>query len=850
VSFSINTNIASLQAQNYLRADSNFQNATINQVTSGLRIVNSGDDAAGLAIANGLRSDQAVLTQGIRNANDGLSTLQTIDGGMSNISQLLDRATTLATQSASSTFTGDRGVLSSEFQSVMSEINRQSQSIGLNSGGQFAKDLSVFIGGGQASGSTNAIQNGSVAVDLTHATVDTQSLGLSGFSVTGNSSVDVGTGGGTTTVANILANNINQGSEAQSGYTVFNVAGPGFSDDSGNNRVAVSVNLSGVTDVNSLATAINAGIQSAGNGTSQQATAFKNANVQASVYTDANGASHLRFTSSTAAFQVEAGDNMANALMGNVTVSGTSPTAQGQSVGVATVTTNVNPLAGYNSINALTPENNIKLQITNGATVSVKSLSIGANDTSATIINNLNTALAGTGVTAALDSNSKLYFSSANSSSLQVGISGDDNNYLGQGTFKEDAGGNYNYTNITAGAIATQAGGANTIQIAVGNQTASMNLNFAGGASNLAAENAALATLNTAFQSNALASSAGLVAVDNAGSVEVKSTNGTIFRLNSEGATAASGFSVAAATAGYAGTGSVNSFASLAATTTAGTGMNGTDASDFTANGTSTSGFLNFQGISIGDARQTITLTAPDAAGANHAISFSLTAANAGTVDQALSYINQQLLQSNDPTLQSIVGVKDQGTGTYNATTNPNGNGATAGTDGLRFVSSLANFTVSVGGTSAGTGLVSGQTTPNPTTLTQGIYTTGTVGGNSVTIQGGAMINSSQNGAGATADISSQTNAENAVSAITKAVTALGSAQAAVGKGENNFNYAINLAQSQVTNEAAAESRIRDADLAAEAANLSKAQILVQAGTAALAQANSAPQAILTLLRQ
>ena len=64
-SFSINTNITSLQAQNYLRVDANFQNKTINQVTSGLRIVNSGDDAAGLAIANTDRSNEAVLTQGI-----------------------------------------------------------------------------------------------------------------------------------------------------------------------------------------------------------------------------------------------------------------------------------------------------------------------------------------------------------------------------------------------------------------------------------------------------------------------------------------------------------------------------------------------------------------------------------------------------------------------------------------------------------------------------------------------------------------------------------------------------------------------------------------------------------------
>ena len=70
--FAINTNVASLQAQNYLRVTSNFQAKTIARVTSGLRIVNSGDDAAGLAIANGYRSDEAVLTQGVRNANDGL----------------------------------------------------------------------------------------------------------------------------------------------------------------------------------------------------------------------------------------------------------------------------------------------------------------------------------------------------------------------------------------------------------------------------------------------------------------------------------------------------------------------------------------------------------------------------------------------------------------------------------------------------------------------------------------------------------------------------------------------------------------------------------------------------------
>jgi len=63
------------------------------------------------------------------------------------------------------------------------------------------------------------------------------------------------------------------------------------------------------------------------------------------------------------------------------------------------------------------------------------------------------------------------------------------------------------------------------------------------------------------------------------------------------------------------------------------------------------------------------------------------------------------------------------------------------------------------------------------------------------------------------------------------------------------LNYAIGLAQSQISNFSAAESRIRDADVAAEAANLTKAQVLQQASMAAMAQANSAPQAVLSLLK-
>src|SRR5438270_193541 len=320
MSFSIQTNVNSLIAQENLRVNSNFQSQTIQRLTSGYRINSAGDDAAGLAIANKFRSDTAELMQGVRNANDGISTLQVIDGGMNNVSRMLDRLRTLAVQSASDTFTGDRSVLNSEFQGLLSEIDRQAQSIGLDQNGQFARSLSVFIGGGKASGTGGiSTSNGSVALDLRSASVDTRALGLKGLQVIAGTQ-DIGAGSSTHTVAQILADTSN--TTVAPGYSDLYFAGPGFADGS---KVKVSVNLAGVTDITTLTTALNSAIQSAGNGVSQAATAFKNAGVVAAVYTDANGGQQLQFTSSTTAFQVEAGDRLANALLGNL--SGTTGTA-------------------------------------------------------------------------------------------------------------------------------------------------------------------------------------------------------------------------------------------------------------------------------------------------------------------------------------------------------------------------------------------------------------------------------------------------------------------------------------------------------------------------------------------
>jgi flagellin len=188
MSISFQTNIASMMASVNLNNNNSFQTNTIEQLTSGYRINHSGDDAAGLAVANGYAANIAELSQGVLNANDGVNTLQIIDGGLSNISTMLDRMQTLATESATSTFTGNRNTLNQEYQTLIGEINREAGNIGLSTANSTnANNLSVFIGGGgQSSGSQ-------VSVDLANGLVDASALGLSNTSVAG-SAVTVGNG--------------------------------------------------------------------------------------------------------------------------------------------------------------------------------------------------------------------------------------------------------------------------------------------------------------------------------------------------------------------------------------------------------------------------------------------------------------------------------------------------------------------------------------------------------------------------------------------------------------------------------------------------------------------------------
>jgi flagellin len=797
MSFRVNTNVASQLSMEYLRSTTEAQGKTVSRVTSGLRIITSGDDAAGLAIANGSRSDQAMLVQGLRNANDGLSTMQMLDGGIRNVSGLLDRARTLAAQSASGTFRGDRGVLQGEFASVLAEIDRQAQAIGLSSGGAFARAFAVFVGGGRGGTRDDASTNGSVLLDLSNSAIDAKSLGLDRVQAQGVNTVDIGPGSAGTSVQAILSNSANRASNTVSGFTDFFFRGPGFA---GGDRIKVSVNLAGVSTVDNLVTSINTAIEAAGQPTSQQATSFQNAGIRAAVLTDGAGRKSLSFTSPSVAFQVTAGDRLANALLGNVT-SSSNPT--GRTLGNLFATSG--NIAAAGTTFGATGAGTITFRF-QGSSLGAP-VDIGVPVTAGTTIDEAlaslrfavsgNTALQAAGLTVLTTTpGTPMNFGNTRGERFEVLTSGDVNNRFAMGSYQGSSGasGSFDYAVIT-GAAGTFAAGPETLEFSIGGG-AKVAFSLTPAAANIGG---ATTALNAAFAGNAQTAAAGLVATNDGTAITITSTNGSRFRLNSVGTTNIFGFN-------NRGGAPANGVADVAEVPPAGTQNHA-----FAAGGLQQTPLLSFSAIRNGGDDQTITLTAVDPAGADQSMALVLrndtTGRNAGTVDEAVQAINDALQRSNNATLRQIIAIKDKAT--------------TTGPDGIRLISNLSSFKVSIGTNAGGTGI-----------------------GNQ-----GTIVNAKLEGTSITASVLTQEGAEDAVAALGEAVAKLGAAQAVVGRGQNRFTYALNLAQSQLTNLAASESRIRDADMADEAAKLTSAQILLQAGVAALSQANLAPQQVLSLLR-
>jgi flagellin len=182
----INTNVQSLAAQRNLGNNSAAQKSSLEKLASGTRINRAADDAAGLAIAEKMKGQIRSARQDMRNANDGISMIQTAEGAMNEVGNILVRFRELSIQASSDTIgQTERGFIDKEVQQLKSEVDRISSATEFNGhkllGGE-GKKLEIQVG------ANNDAELDRYTFDTAKTNVSTSRLGLTGISVADKSS--------------------------------------------------------------------------------------------------------------------------------------------------------------------------------------------------------------------------------------------------------------------------------------------------------------------------------------------------------------------------------------------------------------------------------------------------------------------------------------------------------------------------------------------------------------------------------------------------------------------------------------------------------------------------------------
>ncbi len=178
----IATNVASQAVQKNLKEISNQSNTSIERLSSGKRVSKASDDAAGLAIATKLDAQTRGLKQAARNANDGVSLVQTAEGGLNETSNILVRLRELSVQAASDTVgEQERGFLDKEYQQLTKEIDRIADSTVFNGipliNGRGQKEMDIQVG------AFAGVQN-KITFNAGETNATTSAIGVSGLGIT------------------------------------------------------------------------------------------------------------------------------------------------------------------------------------------------------------------------------------------------------------------------------------------------------------------------------------------------------------------------------------------------------------------------------------------------------------------------------------------------------------------------------------------------------------------------------------------------------------------------------------------------------------------------------------------
>ena len=808
----INTNVSALNAQYYLANTNKEMEQSMQRLSSGFKVNSAADDAAGLAIAGRMEAQTRGLTMAIKNANDAVSLAQTAEGALGEVTNMLQRIRELAVNSANSTLNdSDRLSLDNEVQALKAEIDRVGSTTTFNSqtlldgsysgkfqiGDKDGQTVDLKIGsamtsalgmGGGASGSNTLVSARVAIADAAAGDIEINGQALGAIDVTGGEDLE-------DVLANINSN-------------VDNIKATGF------NVLTAATIGSGVTD-GTAAGGLSIVTTAMGAGT---ATTFV---ISASSSMDELVANINSETGGVVAASVNESGKL---VLSNDT--GASISVEDDSTGQG---------AGFTST-ATDYKGFLKLESTDGSAVRVEAGNKGLSSpgTAADLLTlgfretkNVSTTDAYTTVGAALTTPATaLVKGDLNINGVEI--------FDGGATKSDSFQGKLNLINkfssetgVTASASFSQTFAIDTDNIVIG-ETLSVN---GQSLTHVAKTVAGLTTLL-----NTVSDKTGLVATQNGNNITLAGENVTSLNLDfSSAADLTDGLSSTS-------TGSVALIKGVMqdSSTTAGTARALT--------------------IVAGDVAEGRTFNFKSTGGTGVAFDVDYTVVNGDTATTVAQAITNLVRNSNAAfNVLDAAGVSaSSGTITFATTTNH-------GDSKLEFLVKTPKDVLTTGGT-AGTPVTSfasiklDSTSNTPIKIDTGATNAGAnhaarhgfinanvgaadfdVNAPTLSAAGGSSMSglSISTAAGATAALSTLDNAIDSVNSI----------RGDLGAIQNRLSYTTNNLSSIVTNTEGAKGRIMDADFALETSRLAKTQILSQAATSMLAQANQSKQSLLALLQ-
>ena len=155
MSLGVLNNLSAVYAENNLNSTNNSLNTVLQQLSSGSKINSGADDAAGLSLVDGLEANQTALNQSETNASEGAGLLQVADGALSQVTSLLNRAVSLATEASNGTLDSSQDTAANqEYQSILSEINNIGATTTYNQEQVFGSHTDIYTGDSSTAGSS------------------------------------------------------------------------------------------------------------------------------------------------------------------------------------------------------------------------------------------------------------------------------------------------------------------------------------------------------------------------------------------------------------------------------------------------------------------------------------------------------------------------------------------------------------------------------------------------------------------------------------------------------------------------------------------------------------------------